>query len=53
MILILLVLLVIFGFGGGYVGSQRWGTGGGIGIFGVVLLILVLYMLFGGGFRNQ
>lgn len=47
MILILIiVLLLLFGGGGGYYGYSRWGTGGGLGIVGTVVLIaLVLYLL--------
>jgi hypothetical protein len=32
----------------GYYGYRRWGTGGGIGIFGLVLIVLVLIYVFGG-----
>lgn len=47
MLLIIIILLVLlFGGGGGYYGYSRWGTGGGLGIVGTVLLIvLVLYLL--------
>ena len=46
MLVIIVVLLLLFGGGGGYYGYSRWGTGGGLGIFGTVLLIvLVLYLL--------
>ena len=45
LILLIVVLVLLFG-GGGYYGYSRWGTGGGLGIFGTVLLIvLVLYLL--------
>jgi hypothetical protein len=41
-----IVLLLLFGGGGGYYGYSRWGTGGGLGIVGTVLLIaVVLYLL--------
>jgi len=46
MLLLILILLLLFGGGGGYYGYSRWGTGGGLGIFGTVLVIvLVLYLL--------
>ena len=46
MLLLIIVLLLLFGGGGGYYGYSRWGTGGGLGIFGTILLIvLVLYFV--------
>jgi hypothetical protein len=36
MIVLIIILLLAFGGGGGYYGYQRWGTGGGVGIFGLV-----------------
>jgi hypothetical protein len=46
MLLLIIILLLVFGGGGGYYGYSRWGTGGGLGIFGtVVLVVLVLYLL--------
>lgn len=48
LILLIVVLLLAFGGGGGYYGYRRWGTGGGIGIFGVVLIALVILYLMGG-----
>jgi hypothetical protein len=46
MLLIILILVLLFAGGGGYYGYSRWGTGGGLGIVGTVLLIvLVLYFL--------
>jgi hypothetical protein len=48
MILLIVVLLLALGGGGGYYGYRRWGTGGGIGIFGLVLILLVLFYVFGG-----
>ena len=41
LIVLILILLLLFGGGGGYYGYRRWGSGGGIGIFGLVLIILV------------
>ena len=46
LILIVIVLLLIFGGGFGY---SRWGTSGGIGIGGILLVILVIYLLLGHG----
>ena len=46
MLLLIIILLLLFGGGGGYYGYSRWGTGGGLGIVGTVLVIaLVLYMV--------
>jgi hypothetical protein len=46
MLLLIIVLVLLFGGGGGYYGYSRWGTRGGFGILGTVLLIvLVLYLL--------
>jgi hypothetical protein len=35
-------------FGGGF-GYRRWGYGGGIGIGGILLIILIVYLFFGRG----
>jgi len=48
MLLLIIVLVLLFGGGGGYYGYSRWGSGGGIGIVGTVLLIVLLLYLFGG-----
>jgi hypothetical protein len=48
MLLLIIVLLLLFGGGGGYYGYSRWGTGGGLGIFGTVVLIALVLYLFGG-----
>jgi hypothetical protein len=46
MLLLIIILILLFAGGGGYYGYSRWGTGGGLGILGTVLLIvLVLYLL--------
>ena len=47
MLLLIILLVLVFGGGGGYYGYSRWGSGGGLGILGTVLLVVVLY-LFGG-----
>jgi hypothetical protein len=50
MLLLIILLVLLFGGGGGYYGYSRWGTSGGLGIVGTVLLIaLVLYLA--GGLR--
>jgi hypothetical protein len=46
MLLLIIVLLLVFGGGGGYYGYSRWGTNGGLGIVGTVVVIaLLLYFL--------
>jgi hypothetical protein len=46
MLLLVIVLLLLFGGGGGYYGYSRFGTGGGLGIVGTIVLIaVVLYFL--------
>lgn len=45
--LILLVFVLVWLFGSHY-GYNRWGSGGGLGIGGVILLIFILWLLFGG-----
>lgn len=46
MLLLIILLILLFGGGGGYYGYSRWGTGGGLGIVGTVLVIvLILYLL--------
>lgn len=46
MLLVIIVLLLLFGAGGGYYGYSRWGTGGGLGVVGTVVVIaLLLYFL--------
>jgi Protein of unknown function (DUF3309) len=47
MLLLIIVLLLVFGLGGGYWGYNRWGYNGGIGIGGVILIILLVYLLYG------
>jgi hypothetical protein len=48
MLLLIIILVLLFGGGGGYYGYSRWGTGGGLGIFGTVLLIVVIVYFLGG-----
>ena len=47
MLLLIIVLLLLFGAGGGYFGYSRWGTGGGLGIVGTVVLIALVLYFFG------
>jgi hypothetical protein len=47
--LILLIVLIILLVGGGGYGYSRYGYGGGIGIGGILLIILIVYLLFGYG----
>ena len=48
MLLLLIFLVLLFGGGGGYYGYSRWGTGGGLGIVGAVLVIVLIVYLLGG-----
>jgi hypothetical protein len=48
MLLLIIILVLLFGGGGGYYGYSRWGTGGGLGILGTVLLIVLVVYLQGG-----
>lgn len=48
MLLLIIVLVLLFGGGGGYYGYSHWGTGGGLGIFGTVLLVALVMYMFGG-----
>jgi hypothetical protein len=48
MLLVLILLLLLLGGGGGYYGHSRWGSRGGVSIFGLVLIILVIYYLAAG-----
>jgi hypothetical protein len=47
MLLLIIVLILLFGGGGGYYGYSRWGTGGGLGVLGTVLVIVVILYLLG------
>ena len=48
MLLIIILLLLVFGGGGGYYGYSQWGAGGGLGVFGTVLIVAVVVYMFGG-----
>jgi hypothetical protein len=46
MLLLIIVLILLFGVGGGYYGYNQWGPSGGFGIVGTILLIVpILYLL--------
>jgi hypothetical protein len=47
MLLLIIVLLLLFGGGGGYYGYSRWGSRGGLGIVGTVIVIALFLYLFG------
>jgi hypothetical protein len=47
MLLLIIVLILLLGGGGGYYGYSRWGTRGGMGIVGTVLLIVLVFYLLG------
>ena len=48
MLLLIIVLLLLFGGGGGYYGYSRWGSRGGLGFVGTVVVIAVVVYLLGG-----
>jgi hypothetical protein len=45
MLVLLIILLLLFG-GGGF-GYRRWGTGGGLGVVGTVLVIILVLWFMG------
>ena len=51
MLLLIVVLVLLFGVGGGYWGYQRsdgnWVNGGGIGLGTILVILLILYLLGG------
>ena len=54
-IVIVIVLVVVLGGGGGYFGYNRGYYGGRSfgGLVGFLALLIVLYLLFGGGIRSS
>lgn len=44
--LILLIIVILLLFGGGF-GYHTWGYTGGLGIGGVLLIVLIVYLLVG------
>jgi hypothetical protein len=48
LLLIIIVLILLFGGGGGYYGYNRGYYGGnGLGCFGIIIILLILFALFG------
>lgn len=47
--MLILLLLLLLMFGGGTFGYSRYGHRGGLGIGGVVLVVLLVWLLLGGG----
>jgi hypothetical protein len=47
MLLLIIVLILVFGGGGGYYGYSRWGSRGGLGVLGTVLVIVLVAYLVG------
>ena len=47
MLILIVILLLVFGLGGGYYGHSRWGPrgGAGIGLWTILLILLIAYML--------
>lgn len=47
MLLLIIILVLLFGLGGGYYGHARWGpTGGaGTGLGTILVILLIAYML--------
>lgn len=47
MLLLIVILILLFGVGGGYYGHTRWGPSGGagIGLGTIVVIFLIAYML--------
>jgi hypothetical protein len=47
MLILIIILVLVFGLGGGYYGHSQWGPSGGAGVgLGTILLIfLIAYML--------
>lgn len=48
MLLLIVVLVLVFGLGGGYYGYNQGGPAWGGGILGTVLLIVLILWLLGG-----
>lgn len=45
LLIAIILLLLLLGGGGGYYGYSRWGTGGGLGVVGTIVVIaLILYL---------
>jgi len=48
MLLLIILLVLLFGGGGGYYGYSRWGSRGGLGIVGTILVIVLIIYAVGG-----
>jgi hypothetical protein len=44
MLILIIILILVFGLGGGYYGHTRWGPAG-IGLGTILLILLIAYML--------
>jgi hypothetical protein len=48
MLILIIILLLVFGLGGGYYGRNRWGNRGGAGIgVGTILVVLLIAWMLG------
>ena len=46
MLILVIGLVLLGGFGGGYVGNRQWGSNGGFGVgIGTILIILLILFL--------
>ena len=47
MLLLIIILVLLFGVGGGYYGHSRWGHSGGAGtgLSTILVILLIAYML--------
>ena len=50
--MVILIILLVLLFGGGFFGYSHYGTRGGMGIGGVILVILLAWLLLGVGLGN-
>ncbi len=44
---LILIILVVLLLGGGGLGYSQWGPSGGLGVGGLLLLVLVVYLVAG------
>jgi hypothetical protein len=47
MLILIIILVLVFGLGGGYYGHSQWGPrgGAGVGLGTILLILLIAYML--------
>lgn len=50
--MLILIILLLLLFGGGTFGYSRYGHSGGLGIGGVVLVVLLVWLFLGGGLSS-